>query len=250
MRSPDEVWACWSKMDIHRLKALYDYQGTKNELKSHPAKCHRSIFKLASLLLSPQSLACGLYPLTCPSGKLACSNQIQDSWLQFIFHANDKRYKPTFSNRLSPYPNEMCVFSEGHFYKLQILWGMQEPTLYPHVPENALCLKEHPSILLTILMQVPNFWTLAQAPSHERKQESLERESLPSENTAEVSTSVAIYSSKLQGKRNQLMEMHKDHTRLLRQHLEIMIYSLLLRCPHFHYSKFWPMGRRERRAND
>lgn len=62
------------KMDIHSLRALYDYQGTKNELKSHPAKCHRSIFKLASSLLPPRSLACGLYLLTHPSGELIRSN--------------------------------------------------------------------------------------------------------------------------------------------------------------------------------
>lgn len=63
-----------AKMDIHSLRALYDYQGTKNELKSHPAKCHRSIFKLASWLLPPRALACGLYLLTRPSGELICSN--------------------------------------------------------------------------------------------------------------------------------------------------------------------------------
>lgn len=91
---PDEVWARWSKMDIHSLKALYDYQGTKNELESHPAKCHRSIFKLASFLLSPQPLACGLYLLTCLSGKLIHSNWTRDNWLRFSFHTRDNRSRP------------------------------------------------------------------------------------------------------------------------------------------------------------
>lgn len=60
---------------------------------------------------------------------------------------------------------------------------------------------------------------------------------------------MVIYFSKPQGKRNQYIEMHKSQTTLLPQHLEIMIYSLLLRCPPFHYPKFQVMGRSESRAN-
>lgn len=103
------------KWIFHRLKALYDYQGTKNELKSHPAKCHRSIFKLASLLLSLQSLACGLYLLTCLSGKLLHSNWTQDSWLQLVFPYQWQQKQTCFVKgvkccKLAPYPNEMCLF--------------------------------------------------------------------------------------------------------------------------------------------
>ena len=139
----------------------------KNELKSHPAKCHRSIFKLASILLSPWSLACRLYLLTCPSGKLICSNRTRDSWLQFIFHANDNRNRPAFSKLFSPCPNEIFVFSEYHFLDLQILrsYKCQLCTCLSLIVSTAL----KPAPCLLTQMQVPSFlapepWKKARVP--------------------------------------------------------------------------------------
>ena len=162
----------------------------KNELKSHPAKCHRSIFKLASILLSPWSLACRLYLLTCPSGKLICSNRTWDSWLQFIFHANDNRNRPAFSKLFSSCPNEMSVFSEYHFLDLQILKSCkcQLCTCPSLIMSTAL----KPAPCLLTQMQVPSFLAPVSAPDHEREQESLGREWLISENATEDSICVVI----------------------------------------------------------